>query len=83
VRVVGEGEREPQGSVSYSVIIEDLTAVRDQVIELEAEGEQIPGEAGATMRTSLLQLRLLVESIIGLAHLERARLGTETEPADE
>lgn len=74
MRLVGEHEREPDGAVSYAVIVEDLTAVRGQVIELESEAENIPGVAGENTRAQLAGLRAHVEVIIGVAQAERANL---------
>lgn len=74
LRPVRPDEREPEGAVSYAVIIEDLTAARNQVIELEGEAHGIPGTEGENMRAQLSGLRVHIEAIIGLAQAERANL---------
>lgn len=71
MRVVGPDEREPEGSVSLAVIVEDLTVVRDQVIECQAQALDIPD--GDNLRTQLDQLRMHVEIIIGSAQAQRGQ----------
>ena len=71
MRLVGPDEREPEGEASLTVIVEDLTAVRDQVIELEVEAENIPDVRGENMRATLAGLRVHVEVVIGQAQAER------------
>lgn len=71
LRAVGPDEREPAGQASLAVIVEDLTAVRDQVIELVAEAENIPDVTGENMRATLSGLRAHVEVVIGQAQAER------------
>jgi hypothetical protein len=74
MRVVSPDEREPAGATSLAVIVEDLTRVRNTVIELIAEAEHVPDMAGENLQAQLAGLRAHAEVIIGVAQAERAAL---------
>lgn len=69
LRVVGPGDQPDPRAISYQVIVDDLTAVRNSVVECQAEAAAAGEDdaEGAGLRASLGQLLAHVDIVIGLA----------------
>jgi hypothetical protein len=65
LRVVGPGDQPDPRAISCQVIVDDLTAVLNSLIECSAEAQDLPNGEG--LRSALLGLKLAVREVIALA----------------
>lgn len=67
LRIAGPGDRPKPGALNCQVILDDLTQVRNSVIECQAEAEELDDDThGASVRAGLSQLAVHVDVVIGL-----------------